>query len=216
MKVDFRKALARLVPVFMPDLLFRREGATARRCSRISPPPSCRPSSRRARCSARARCSRSTIASRWRRAGSRRRGISTSPPSRIRRWRWRSASTSRNTCRAAPRDWKAKGFGETLTDWAAAQRALEVLGRRPARGVQELGGGRRSAQSARRAPGRQRAHHAARAAAPRRHDGDPGEQARRAGAAAHAVAAGADRRTPISTTSPATCGRSRCPARTPA
>ena len=65
------------------------------------------------------------------------------------------------TRRAA--DWKAKGFAETLTDWADAQRALEVLGRRSARGVQELGGGRRSAQSARRAPGRQRAHHAARA-----------------------------------------------------
>ena len=55
------------------------------------------------------------------------------------------------TRRAA--DWKAKGFAETLTDWAAAQRALEVLGRRPARGVQELGGGRRSAQPARRRQG---------------------------------------------------------------
>ena len=32
MKVDFRTALARLVPVFMPDLLFRLEGATASRC----------------------------------------------------------------------------------------------------------------------------------------------------------------------------------------
>ena len=74
-----------------------REGATARRCSRISPPRSCRPSSRRERCSARARCSRSTIASRWPKAASRRREISTSPPSRTRRWRWRSASTSRST-----------------------------------------------------------------------------------------------------------------------
>ena len=73
---------------------------------------------------------------------------------------------------------------------AGAQRALEVLGRRSARRVQELGGGRRSAQSARPAARRQRAHYAAGTPSPRRHDGDPGEQARRAGAAAHAVAAG--------------------------
>ena len=86
-------------------------------------------------------------------------------------------------------DWKTLGFTETLDRFRRAQRALEVLGRRSARRLQELGGGRRPAQSAGRAPGRQRAHHAARAAAPGRHDGDPGEPARRAGAPAHAVAA---------------------------
>jgi hypothetical protein len=50
-----------------------------------------------AKSSARARCSRSTIASRWPKAGSRRRAISISPPSRTRRWRWHSASISRST-----------------------------------------------------------------------------------------------------------------------
>ena len=36
MRTDFRRALARLVPVFMPELLFRL-GATVSRCSRNSP-----------------------------------------------------------------------------------------------------------------------------------------------------------------------------------
>ena len=58
-----------------------------------------------------------------------------------------------------------------------AECALEVLGRRSARCLQELGGGRRPAQPPRRPPGRQRADHAARTAAASRHDGDPGEQA---------------------------------------
>ena len=52
-----------------------------------------------------------------------------------------------------------------------AQRALEVLGRRPARGVQELGGDRRHPQPARRAAGHPRTLPAARAAAPRRDEG---------------------------------------------
>ena len=93
-------------------------------------------------------------------------------------------------------DWKAARLPRDAGRLRAAQRALEVLGRRPARRVQELGGDRRPAQSARRPPGRERAHHAARAAAPRRHDGDPREPSRRAGPPAHAVAAGQDRRRP--------------------
>ena len=43
------------------------------------------------------------------------------------------------TRRAA--DWKARGFSESLVDFADAQRALEILGRRSARGVPELGRG---------------------------------------------------------------------------
>ena len=70
-----------------------------------------------------------------------------------------------------------------------AERALEVLGRRPARGVQELGGDRRHPQPARRAAGHRRTLPAARAAAPRRDEGDAGEQARRGRAPAHAAAA---------------------------
>ena len=52
MTVDFRKALARLVPVFMPDLLFRVKAGRHAGVSRISPRRSCRPSSRRAKSSA--------------------------------------------------------------------------------------------------------------------------------------------------------------------
>ena len=62
------------------------------------------------------------------------------------------------------------------------QQSLEILGRRPARKLAELGRSRRSAQPARRAAEHHRAHHAARAFAPRRHDGDAGKPARCAGA----------------------------------
>ena len=149
MTVDFRKALARLVPVFMPDLLFRvkadgtpvfpdfaaavvpTEFAPGKvfGSGKMQPIDYC------------VEMAEGRIA----------------PPKNL------DLATIQNqemamafrfhisqylTRRAG--DWKAKGFAETLTDWASAQRALEVLGRRPARGVQELGGGRRSAQSARR------------------------------------------------------------------
>ncbi len=165
-------------------------GATARRCSRSSPPRSCRPSSCRARCSARGTMqpidycvalAEGRIA----------------PPVNLDLGTIQQQEMA-NTFRfhisqyliAARRRLEGQGLHRDAGRLGRAQRALQVLGRRPARRVQELGGGRRPAQSARPAPGRQRAHHAARTAAPRRHDGDPGEQARRAGAAAHAVAAG--------------------------
>ncbi len=90
------------------------------------------------------------------------------------------------------------GLHRNIGRFSHAQRALKILGRRSARGLQELGGGGRPAQSARPAPGRQRAHHAARIAAPGRHDGDPGKSPRCAGAFAYAMAARTDRRaTPI-------------------
>ena len=97
-----------------------------------------------------------------------------------------------------------------------AQRALEILGRRRPRRLQELGGGDRPAQPARRPPGRRRAHHAARAVAPRRHDGDPGEPARRAGAAAHALAARPDRRRLPARHRQQSCAGVAVTARTPA
>ena len=204
MKVDYRTALARLVPVFMPDLLFRLKAdgtpvfpdfaaaivPTEFAPGKIFGSGTMQPIDY---CVAMAE---GRIA----------------PPTNLdlatiqqqeMAMAFRFHISQYLTRRAA--DWKAQGLHRDADRLGRAQRALEILGRRSARGVQELGGGRRSAQSARRAAGRQRAHHAARAAAPRRHDGDPGEQARRAGAAAHAVAAGADRRAPISTTSPAIC-----------
>ena len=61
--------------------------ATASRCSRNSPPRSGRPSSCPASSSAPARWRRSTIASSWPKAGSRRPRTSTSPRSRTRSWR---------------------------------------------------------------------------------------------------------------------------------
>ena len=88
-------ALARLVPVFMPDLLFRldadgqpvfKDFAAAIQPTEFMPGKV---------------FGTGTMApidywSRWRRAASRRLQTSTSPPSRIRNWRCRSASTSRN------------------------------------------------------------------------------------------------------------------------
>ena len=50
----------------------------------------------------------------------------------------------------AAKDWTDRGFTETLDDFADAQRALEVLGRRPACRVQELGGCPRRAEQGRR------------------------------------------------------------------
>ena len=109
------------------------------------------------------------------------------------------------TRRAA--DWAARGFTETLTDFAALNAPLEILGRRRPRRVPQLGGGDRPAQPARRPAGGRRADHAARAVAPARHAGDVREPARRAGAAAHAAAAGQDRRRPTTRWPAATiCG----------
>ena len=66
---------------------------------------------------------------------------------------------------------------------AVAERAIEVLGRRSARGVQELGGDHEPAQPAQR---HRREHPAPRAAAPGRDESDLGQQARLADPAAHA------------------------------
>ena len=169
-------------------------GATARRCSRNSPPRSCRPSSCPARSSAPARWRRSTIASSWPRAASRRPrnlDIATIQDQELAM----TLPLPHPAISDAPRrGLEGARLHRDADRFRRAQRALEILGRRPARRLQELGGGHRPAQSARRPPGRRRAHHAARAAAPRRHDGDPGEPARRAGAPAHAAAAGNDRR----------------------
>ena len=147
MKIDFRAALARLVPVFMPDLLFRlkadgtpvfpdfaaaivpTEFAPGKifGTGKMQPIDYC------------VEMAEGRIA----------------PPNNL------DLATIQNqemamafrfhisqylTRRAA--DWKARGLRETLDRLGGAQRALEVLGRRPARGVQELGRGRRSAQSA--------------------------------------------------------------------
>ena len=97
MKTDFRRALARLVPVFMPDLLFRlgSDGQPVFRRVRGRDRPD-RVHAGQDR-SAAARCSRSTIASRWRKDGSRRRQTSISPPSSSSSSPTRSVSTSRST-----------------------------------------------------------------------------------------------------------------------
>ena len=192
MTVDYRKALARLVPVFMPDLLFRVKAdgtpvfpdfAAAIVPTEFAPGKIFGSGTMQP-------IDYCVEMAEGRIAPPRNLDLATIQNQEM-AMAFRFHISQYLTRRAA--DWKAQGLRRDADRLGRAQRALEILGRRPARGVQELGGGRRSAQSARPAPGRQRAHHAARAAAPRRHDGDPGEQARRAGAAAHAVAAGADR-----------------------
>ena len=141
-------ALARLVPVFMPDLLFRLT-PTGSRCSRNLPRRSCRPNSCRASSSAPA--SMQPIDYCVAHGGRR-----IEPPSNLDlatiqqqelAMTFRFHISQYLSRRAA--DWKAKGFTETLADWRDLERALEILGRRSARRVQELGGGHRSAQPAR-------------------------------------------------------------------
>ena len=96
MTVDFRRALARLVPVFMPDLLFRlgRDGQPVFKefAAAIVPtefaPGKVFGSGHDAADRLLRRAGR-----RPHRAAAR---TSTSPPSSSRSWRWRSASTSRN------------------------------------------------------------------------------------------------------------------------
>ena len=193
MTVDFRRALARLVPVFMPDLLFRLGTRRPAGASRNSPPRSCRPNSCPAKCSAPASMQPidyCVALAEGRIAPPTNLDLATIQQQELANT-FRFHISQYLTRRAA--DWQIKRLHRNAQRLGGAQCALQVLGRRPARRLQELGGDRRPAQSARRPAGRQRAHHAARVAAPRRHDGDPGKQARRAGAPAHAVAAGADR-----------------------
>ena len=91
-------------------------------------------------------------------------------------------------------DWKALGLTETLADWASLNARSTFWGddqRAAFRNWEEVADPRNPLG---RPAGRGGAHHAARVAAPRRHDGDPREPARRAGTAAYAVAAGRHRR----------------------
>ena len=189
MKIDFRSALARLVPVFMPDLLFRlgRDGQPVfKEFAAAIVPTEFMPGKVFGSGTMRpidycVELAEGRIA----------------PPSNL-----DLATVQQQELAMAFRfhipqylsrrvaDWKALGFTETLADFAIAQCAFQVLGRRSARSLQELGRGLRPAQSARPAPGRQRAHHAARITAAGRHDGDPGEPSGRSGAPAHALAAG--------------------------
>ncbi len=72
-----------------------------------------------------------------------------------------------------------------------AQRTVEVLGRRPACGLQELGGGREHHEP-HRAAGDSRTLPAPRVPAPRRDEGHAGEQARRGRPAPHTASPGED------------------------
>jgi Asp-tRNA(Asn)/Glu-tRNA(Gln) amidotransferase A subunit family amidase len=203
MDPDFRRALARLVPMFMPDLLFRLD-------------PDGRAGVRGVRRGDHADRVRAREDVRLRHARPDR------LPGRARGRRGGPATQPRRVDRAAP-DARERlplphqpvpvpprrglAGGRVRRDarrLGCAQRALEVLGRRPACGVPELGGGHRSPQPAGRAPGRRRADHAPRAAAPRRHDGDVREPPRRARPAPHAAAAGRDRRAGRAWRDPAT------------
>ena len=189
MKIDFRRALARLVPVFMPDLLFRlgRDGKPLFKefAAAIVPtefvPGKMFGTGKMKPIDYLVELAEGRIA----------------PPLNLDIATIQQQATGEYVSLPHPaisdaprRRLEGKGLHRDADRFCRAQRALQILGRRSARRLQELGRGVRSAQSARRPAGRRRAHHAARAAAPRRHDGDPRKQARRAGAAAHAVAAG--------------------------
>ncbi len=140
MTTDFRRALARLVPVFMPDLLFRlgRDGQPVfKDFAAAIVPTEFAPG----KVFGTGTMKPIDYWSSWRRDGSRRRRISTSRTIQQQElaMTFRFHIPQYLSRRAA--DWKALGFTETLVDFAGAQRALEILGRRSARRVQELGGG---------------------------------------------------------------------------
>ncbi len=148
MKVDFRKALARLVPVFMPDLLFRvkADGTPVfpgfRRSGRAD----------RVRAGKDLRLGQDAADRLLRRDGRR-------PDRAAEKSRPRHHPESGNgdgvplphfaVPDAPRRRLEGKGLRRDADRLGAAQRALQILGRRSARCVQELGGGRRSAQPAR-------------------------------------------------------------------
>ena len=125
--------------------------ARRRRCFRSSPRGSSRPSSRPARCSAPGRWRRSTTWSPWPKG-------TIAPPKNLNirfmqqvpdesltfQFHFTQYAYAARGRLGSPR---LHGNARGLPD---AQRALEVLGRRPARGVQELGGGREHPPPARR------------------------------------------------------------------
>ncbi len=195
MNPDFRRALARLVPVFMPDLLFRlgpdgtplfKEFAAAIRPTEFMPgkifgtgtmaPIDYLVELAEGRIAPPANLDIATIQEPG--AGD---VISLSHS---------AISEPSRRGLAGPR------LHRDPRRFPEPQCPLQILGRRRPRRVSQLGGGRRPAQPAGRPPGRRRAHHAARIAAPGRHNGDAGKSPGRAGAPAHAVAAGQDRRRP--------------------
>ncbi len=192
MKTDFRAALARLVPVFMPDLLFRLKAdgtpvfpdfaaaivPTEFMPGKIFGSGTMQP------------IDYCVDMAEGRIAPPRNLDLATIQNQEM-AMAFRFHISQYLSRRAA--DWQARGQRETLADWAELNARSKFWGddqRAAFKNWEEVADPRNPHGSA---SGRQRAHHAARAVAPRRHDGDPGEQARRAGAAAHAVAAGTDR-----------------------
>ena len=90
-------------------------------------------------------------------------------------------------------DWKERGIHGDAGGFQDPQRALEILGRGPARGLQELGGDRRHSPPVRRARGDRRQTQAAGIAAPPGNEGDAGESSGPGGAPALPAASGQDR-----------------------
>ena len=134
MNPDFRRALARLVPVFMPDLLFRL-GSTGRPFSRNSPPRSARPNSCPARFSGRgamAPIDYFVELAEGRVEPPANLDIATIQEQEL-AMSFRFHIPQYLSRRAA--DWRACGFTETLDRFRGPQCALEILGRRRPRRV---------------------------------------------------------------------------------
>ena len=138
MKTDFRRALARLVPIFMPDLLFRlgpdgqpvfRDFAAAIVPTQFAPgkvfgtgtmPP----------------IDYCVALAEGRIAPPSNLDLATIQQQQLANT-FRFHITQYLMRRSA--DWREKGFTESLDGLGGAQRAFEILGRRSARGLQELG-----------------------------------------------------------------------------
>ena len=192
MKTDFRVALAKLVPVFMPDLLFRlgRDGQpvfkefaaaivpTEFLPGRVFGTGTMQPIDY---CVAMAE-GRIEPPSNLDLATVQQQELAMAFRFHLSQYLMRRAA-----------DWKMKGFNETLADWAALNARSKFWGddqRAAFKNWEEVADPRNPLD------GRQGVNERImlrELLAPGRHDGDPGEQAGCAGAPAHAVAAGSDR-----------------------
>ena len=116
--------------------------ATGSPCSRNSPPRSCRPSSCPAKFFGTGTMQPIDYFVRLAEGASSRRPISTSPPSSSRSWRWRFRFHIPQYLMPPRRGLEGARLHRNAGRLPDAERALEILGRRSARRVQELGGGR--------------------------------------------------------------------------
>ena len=192
MKVDFRRALARLVPVFMPDLLFRlgRDGQPVFKEFAAAIVPTEFLPGRVFGTGTMLPIDYCVALAEGRIEAPSNLDLATIQQQEL-AMAFRFHMSQYLMRRSA--DWKAQGFTETLADWAALNARSKFWGddqRAAFKNWEEVADLRNPLDGRQGVNERIMLRELLRRV---RHDGDPGEQARCAGAPAHAVAAGSDR-----------------------